>query len=169
MFLFLFILASCHPYEDPDAFTDPRIKDPYCNDPSAVNYNWNFPGVPDNSTCIYPGDVFAGSYLLMDTVLDENLEVHYTRSFPIAVSKIDSIRFKISGYCAGVELHAHTNRYLKFTLDSLVEDGQALCDQDTITGGGEKLSFFDSTGFYMDYEIYADTGMTRHHAKAVKQ
>src|ERR1043165_6289024 len=59
---------SCKKWQDPAPKEDPRLTRPYCNDPEAVNYNWDFPGKPDNSVCFYPSDLFAGTYTFWDTV-----------------------------------------------------------------------------------------------------
>src|SRR5947208_3141374 len=65
--LFL-ISASCKKYTDQPGKSDPRLARKYCNDPSAVNYNRDFPGTEDNSICYYPTDVFKGQYTFTDSI-----------------------------------------------------------------------------------------------------
>ena len=168
--LFIVLLAtSCKRYEDPAAFTDPRIKELYCNDPSAVNYNWNFPGIPDNSTCIYPSDVFEGLYKYYDTTLDATLNVVSTDSFTLSFVKVDSTKMILNGFCGNNPLSLHANRILRFTIDSLMGEGQIHCNPlDTITGGGFKQAFSDNLHIFLNYEILSDTGRTKHKGKGTK-
>ena len=67
----ILMFFSCKKYKDPSPITDPRIKNHYCNDPSAVNSNWDFPGIADNTVCIYPSDIFEGNFKLYDTTIND--------------------------------------------------------------------------------------------------
>ena len=59
---------ACTKWADTQKPSDPRLTQKYCNDPFAVNYNWGFPGLPDNSTCIFPSDLYVGTYLFHDSI-----------------------------------------------------------------------------------------------------
>jgi len=169
IFFILLLLAACKPYEDPEPITDPRINNPYCNDPAAINFNWGFPGVPDNSQCFYPADVFVGNYIWQDsTVNDDGIVLTFDSVFA-TINKIDSTRFEITGRCnADIQLTA--SRFLTFFIDSVQGDGQIFCrPTDTIIGNGSKIGVSDTTTFFMNYIVLTDTGTTKHKAKFIKQ
>src|SRR4051812_10618768 len=75
--LLLALFMACKKDADPSA-PRPGALDTtfYCNDPDAVNYNWGFPGTPDNSKCYYPSDIYAGTYSFTDSVynIDNSLD-----------------------------------------------------------------------------------------------
>src|ERR1043165_5567011 len=80
---------SCKKWQDPAPKEDPRLTRHYCNDPSAVNYNWDFPGKPDNSVCFYPADLFAGTYMFYDTVSASQSDLYLSAdSLVLNISKI---------------------------------------------------------------------------------
>lgn len=163
--LFLF---SCEKYKDPDPFTDPRINKKYCNDPSAVNYNWDFPGVPDNSVCIYPAQLFKGSYFYRDSTLDANGNVVKRDSFNITIAQLDTVKVSVSGFCSSV-FSAKTNRFFRLTLDSILGPGQEYCgNNDTIMGKGSKAGISDTSFIRFDYQIDTDTGLIFHVGTATK-
>jgi len=61
-------ILGCTKWTDTQNASDPRLTQKYCNDPFAVNYNWGFPGIPDNSTCVFPSDVYVGTYVFHDSI-----------------------------------------------------------------------------------------------------
>ena len=168
--LFILLLAaSCKPYTDPDPLTDPRISNPYCNDPTAINYNWGFPGIPDNSTCIYSSDLFVGNYIWRDSTVNSPGAVVAYDSVFATVTKIDSIHFNIAGRC-GYDLKLTADKFLNIVIDSIDGNGQKFCKpSDTIVGSGLKLSFSDTTNFILNYTIFSDTGATAHESIFIKQ
>ncbi|MEZ5047562.1 MAG: hypothetical protein R2831_11295 [Chitinophagaceae bacterium] len=164
------LLFSCKKYKDPNPFTDPRIVSPYCNDPSAVNYNWDFPGKPDNSVCIYPTDVIQGAYFYHDTIYNSTGDVIKRDSFTLNFSKIDTVHFTIQGFCTGTQsISARATRYLLFSIDSLLGNGQEYCGlDDTIMGKGKKYSIESSAPIKLEYQIQTDSGMVFHYGTAIK-
>lgn len=164
----LVFFCACKKYVDPAPFTDPRIVNKYCNDPAAINYNWDFPGVPDNTVCVYPAEIYAGSYLFHDTIIKFTGEYISNDSFLISFLDIDSTHLKITGFC-GANFHtAKANRFFKFTLDSLVGNGQTFCNGiDTIVGGGSKIAIQD-TFIQIVYQLQTDTGVVYHKGVANK-
>jgi hypothetical protein len=166
----LLLLFSCKKYKDPDPQTDPRIQDLYCNDPSAINYNWNFPGIPDNTTCFYPSDVFAGNYTYYDSTLNDDLDVIAMDTFTISLVKIDTVRMTLSGFCTGAPLSITADQFLRLVLDSIDGDGQQLClGADTMIGGGKKVTVLDTTNITFSYEIESGNARTTHKGTAIKQ
>ena len=167
-FILLFT-GACKKYEDPDPFTDSRIKNKYCNIPSAINYNWDFPGIADNSTCIFPAQIYKGSYLFHDTITNNLGEFISKDSFYITLLQVDSTRLTISGFCGNDQYLAKATRFFKFTLDSLVGNGQVYCNnKDTIAGGGSKIGIQDTTSIQMIYQLQTDTGVVFHKGTAFK-
>ena len=167
--LVLFILGACKKYEDPDPFTDPRIKNKYCNIPSAINYNWDFPGIEDNTTCIFPAQIYQGTYLFHDTIIDDLGAFVSKDSFYISFLQIDSTKLTVTGFCGVNPYMATANRFFKFTLDSLLGNGQQYCNQqDTIAGGGSKASLQDTNTIQIVYQLQTDTGVVLHKGTAFK-
>lgn len=165
-----FCLLSCKKYKDPEPFTDSRINTKYCNDPSAINFNWDFPGIPDNSVCVYPSQIYNGSFLMYDTIINYLGETLATDTFSILMSAIDTTRIHITGFCGNQIYKAHANRFLSFTLDSTLGNGQLFCNnKDTISGGAKKSGLHDTIPILWKYYIQTDTGVVTHIAQAVKK
>lgn len=168
--LLVVAIASCKKYKDPDPISDARLNTKYCNDPAAVNYNWDFPGIPDNNVCIYPAQLFKGNYLYTDSILNIDGAVLKVDSFPISLSQIDSTHLTIKGFCTSTDFSAKANRFFKFVLDSLVGYGQTFCNgKDTICGGGSKLGIGDTSTIQFNYTLQTDTGVVIHRGTAVKK
>jgi hypothetical protein len=168
---------SCKKWEDPAPTNDPRISNPYCNDPEAVNYNWGFPGKPDNSVCVYPADLFAGNYKVHDTIYkaDEDLFLR-ADSMDVQLVKLSNTKLSVIGMCPGgaiIRITAATRygAWVDTTAgDSLsLHPGHIFCrQQDTVTGTLSR-DRVDSSLMYMDLTVWADTGATIHRARAVKK
>jgi hypothetical protein len=167
--LLLLFFCACKKYKDPEPVTDSRIKNKYCNIPSAINYNWDFPGVEDNSTCIFPAQIYTGSYFFHDTTIDEAGAFIRKDSFPVSFVQIDSIHLTISGFCGATAHKATASRFLKFTLDSLQGNGQTFCNsKDTIAGNGFKAGIQDTSTIQLVYQLQTDTGIVYHKGTAFK-
>ena len=163
------VFYSCKKWVDPPATNDPRLTNPYCNDPNAVNYNWGFPGKPDNSLCYYPTDLFKGTYQFVDSVYIASTSLFiYTKTETLQVYARSQTKLSIFGFCdAGDSLLLHaTNNYIA-TVDSLIGDtltirGQYLCRiQDTINGT-ITYSRIDSL-LHVNLQVVSDTGQTTLH------
>ena len=168
LIIFIFCFFGCKRYEDPAPFTDPRIANKYCNTPSAINYNWNFPGVPDSTTCIFPAEIFNGTYLFHDSIFNSVDTFLSSSTYPLTFDDIDTSHFNVTGFCTGITIKATANRYFKFTIDTLVGNGQALCLNDTISGKGSK-NFITDTTIHLEFEVLNDTGTVYHAGTAFKQ
>ncbi|GAA4464569.1 hypothetical protein GCM10023093_15160 [Nemorincola caseinilytica] len=169
------VALSCKKWVDPAPVDDPRITNPYCNDPEAVNYNWGFPGKPDNTVCFYPSDVFAGRYKVHDTVSKDDLFIS-ADSMMMTIVKLSNRDIRLEGLCpSGTALLATAGAQYNATLDTTVGDsltlypGQFFCrHQDTVTGVLYRDKV-DSSLMYMEFSVRSDTGTTRHKARAIKQ
>jgi len=164
---------SCAKWKDPAPTTDPRLTNPYCNDPNAVNYNWGFPGKPDNSVCFYPTDLFAGRYLFVDSIyLSSDLTYLGTLTETLFVSKVSQTKLSITGFCSsGNTLTFTADKTYTATLDTLVGDsitarGQIMCRaKDTVNGAITKDRIVDSL-LHVSFQVVSDTNVTTHTGSA---
>ena len=183
--ILLFILCvgafySCKKYADPAPGSAPQLTNPYCNDPAAVNYNVGFPGKPDNTTCIYPSDLFAGTYWFHDTVriISSGLFIS-ADSFEVRIthaSSTDKAKIGVSGFCGGsVQLLFTANATYTATSDTTIGDtttlhiGQRFCNvYDTLQGTLTRDRVSDSV-LYIDFKVYSDTATYSHQGVATKK
>jgi len=171
------VFFSCAKWKDPKPVNDPRLTNHYCNDPAAVNYNLGFPGVPDNTVCYYPSDLFVGNYLLHDSVyLSPSGLFISADSFVIRVTKISNSKIGVIGFCkSGSQLLMTAGPTYVATGDTTEGDsttiyhGQMLCRiQDTISGTISK-DRVDSTVLHIALQVVSDTGISLIQGRAVKQ
>lgn len=172
---------GCKKYEDPAAVRDPRINNPYCNDPAAVNYNWGFPGTPDNSVCYYATDIFSGTYMLYDSfykvVPAEDDLFLGADSFIVNITVANSSRvhMDLSWACPSTSIRISAWQGNVATIDTTVGDsltlnpGQFFCrNLDTVTGTFTKDNV-DPDLLHMRLQVVSDTGITTHRGRAIKQ
>ena len=169
------LLFGCVKWNDPKPKADPALTNPYCNDPAAVNYNWGFPGKPDNSVCIYPTDKFAGRFLFIDSIYSES----GVSAGNFVGAQIDTLIFNVlshtkmtvaglGGNSGTINLTAYT---FTATLDTLVGDsltansGQLLAGTNDTVNGTIFYSMIDSQ-LHINLQIINDTGMASHTGKA---
>ena len=168
------IFNSCKKWTDPPATNDPRLTNPYCNDPNAVNYNWGFPGKPDNTLCYYPTDLFKGTYEYNDSVYIESSSLFiYAKVETLYVYARSQTKLTIFGLCDAPDsflFHA-SNNYIA-TVDTLVGDtltvnGQLMCRiQDTLNGN---ITYNRNDSLlHVNLRVVSDTGTTIHIGKARK-
>lgn len=169
------LFFSCNKWSDPASVNDPRLTNPYCNDPDAVNYNWGFPGKPDNSVCFYPSDVFNGTYVFTDSVYIASSGLFIaTQAETLYVTKQNKTNLTIAGLCSStnvVNITAHSD--FNATVDTLVGDsttisrGQLLCRPSDTISGTFSYSRIDSL-LHISFQVSSDTGVTIHTGKAKK-
>lgn len=172
-FLGLTLVVSCQKWKDSKPFTDPRINNPYCNDPNAVNYNWGFPGRPDDSVCFYPTDVYVGKYLFVDSVLHSDNSFFYADSLTLHFYALSQTKMAILGFCsAGDSLKLTVDRSMNAVIDSVIVGfGQSFCrTADTVSGTIEKV-LTDTTNktFTVNFTVVSDTGVNFHTGTIIKQ
>lgn len=163
-------LGGCQKYEDVAGQSDPRLVRKYCNDPEAVNFNFDFPGTADNSVCYYPADVFSGTYTYNDSVYSSANKFAFATPLTLTITGQDHNKFEVSGFCpGGGALHFTVSRTLKASADSTVLNGQTLCRvKDTISGFlVRKLG--DSARLQVSLTVLSDTGSTIHQGTAYRQ
>jgi hypothetical protein len=171
-FFVLVGLFSCKKYEDTKGVHDPRLDSTYyCNDPAAVNYNWGFPGIPKDSLCFYPTDVFSGTYLFKDSIYTpEGLAPVMILPLTLNMYKLTKTNLRVTGFCpSGDSLRFTVDRYYKAYGDTTVVSGQTFCNiVDTMSGTMTKYNTND-TILYVDFTVVSDTGTTYHRGTAYKQ
>lgn len=162
-------LISCEKWQDHPA-KDLGLTSRYCNIPSAINYNIGFPGIEDNSVCIFPSTPFVGNYHYRDSIYNnaEELRIGDSLNFDIAV--IDSFRLAINHFCSNTnQLKFVANRYYRAESDSILGAGtQKMCrDADTLSG---KLEYRPSdSSLYIEWTVLSDTGIYKHRGRAYKK
>ena len=172
------VIFSCSKYKDPPSTgIDDRLKDKYCNDSRAVNYNWGFPGIPDNTVCIYPVDSFIGTWLFTDSMFlpnGDNVGVQLkTLTFSSTEDKALT-NMAVTGWCNNASpFYVTANKYSVATVDTSAGGmlGQFLCNNsDTLTG--QIMFSLDSAlkgTMLIDFTIANAGGSTNHRGRAVKQ
>ena len=176
------LFTACEKWTDPEPKTDPRIGERrYCNDPEAVNFNWNFPGLEDNTTCIYPSDLFKGTYLFRDSIYSADNVFDSARSgisYILQIIPSGKSKFRVLGFCGPGDSLLFTAERSTYRAsadttiivnDSTFGYGQFFCrDLDTLTGSFTK-SRTDSTALLIDFRVISDTGANLHRGTAIRQ
>lgn len=146
------LLNACEKYEDlPKGDYD--ADGYYCNDARAINYNVGFPGIANDSICVFPVEPFEGNWTMIDTLLDDEMEIISTHQgqvslVPIENDSIDNL-FIMEGYCDNnFAITFQANRYLLGMVFDNIEDeiGHFDCDGTSIL-----------TGFIAANNMHADT------------
>lgn len=164
------MLSSCEKYKDTPGETDPRLSRHYCNDPDAVNFNRDFPGIADNSVCTYPADVFAGNYSFVDSIYDGGQKLLKETPLVLSFTAIDHTKFYLTGFCAaGSQQYFTTNRSLLASADTTVGSGQLLCRQTDTLSGNIFQALGDSTKVRFSLVVVSDTAVTYHQGTAYRQ
>jgi hypothetical protein len=169
------ILFSCNKYKDSKAVQDPRLINPYCNDPLAVNYNWGFPGKPDNTVCFYPPSLFKGAFLFYDSVslLSSGLFI-YADSLVLTIHALSKTKISIFGFCSNGDsiLLTASAQYVASvdTLgDTVTHWGQPFCSTgDTVSGTVTKDRINDSL-IYFNFQVASDTGVVTTHIGSARR
>jgi hypothetical protein len=170
------VFFSCSKYKDPAPYHYAGLDTTfYCNDPAAVNYNWNFPGTVNNNLCFYPTDLFAGTYVFHDSVYRDTLFIK-ADSFTLTMNALSHTKITVMGFCSnGQKLTLTAGPTYIATVDTTEGDsttinrGQALCRiQDTIAGTIAK-DRVDTGLLHITLHVASDTGMTTHYGSARKK
>lgn len=174
--LLLMLLYACDKSKPFDTATDEQFASLYCNDPVAINYNQGFPGTVDNSTCIYPTDVFKGTYLLRDSILNGEFELDTILEYKVTFHTLSLTQLRLSGFCInGDSVRLTADRYYKAAVDSTLllpdstmMEGHVFCrGLDTIMGNLSKLGG-DTDRIRINFIIASDTGINYHIGTGIK-
>jgi hypothetical protein len=164
------LFFSCAKWVDKKA-VDPHLTNPYCNDPRAVNYNWGFPGRPDDSVCFFPDDLFKGKYIYQDSIYLPDNTYLFSRAETLSIYGLSDTLIGMVGMCPSLtdtlKLSAATT-YIA-TVDTVVGYGQLACRPlDTLAGTLTKL-YYNDTVMLVYFTVNSDTGITIHKGQAYKQ
>jgi hypothetical protein len=165
----LLSLPSCQKWEDKPA-KDLGLTNKYCNIPSAINYNFAFPGIEDNTTCIFPSTPFVGTYYFQDSIYDEADQLFPGSLLTLNVKAEDNFRFLMDGFCSnGNQLKFIADRFYRAAADSIIGQGtQFLCrNLDTLSGSLEYRAIDSS--LYLDLKVISDTNIVFHRGRAYKK
>lgn len=172
------VLYSCAKWKDPKGYTDPKLTNPYCNDPNAVNYNWGFPGKPDSTVCFYPDALFKGIYLFHDSVYSVTSGLFIgADSFYLTIHSLSKTQISVFGICpsaadsvlltAGPTFVATVDTMIG---DSLTTEGQSLCIlADTINGTMTKDRIDSPAVIHVNFQVATDSGTFIHSGSAIIQ
>lgn len=112
----------------------------YCNDPDAANYNVGFPGIPDNSVCVYPYDKFLGEWEVHDSIFKADSSFHEViiRHFNIQAATFDTNKtaMMIHDWCS-TPIEIFCNKYGKAYIKNMLDypdSAQVVCSNDSIMG-----------------------------------
>lgn len=170
------LLAACSKPDNSGKDISDKLTNLYCNDPEAINYNWEFPGTPDNSTCFYPKDIFVGQYSFADSIYNANLELKRVNNITLTVYANSNNILRVTGFCSNTDsIRLTADRFYKsyadstVTQDSVVLDGQVVCRTvDTLSGYLIKDKN-DSTKLSINITVASDTGLNYHLGTAYKK
>ncbi|MCB0696444.1 MAG: hypothetical protein KDC07_03720 [Chitinophagaceae bacterium] len=171
------LVYSCSKKAPFDTVTEDDLATHYCNDPLAINYNHGFPGTPDNSVCVYPTEVFTGTYSLTDSIYNGEYELDTILYYTIGFKANSLTELRMYGFCpSGDSVRLTADRYYKALVDSTLSlpdsnmvEGHVFCRAvDTIKGTINKY-IGDSTMLRINLTIASDTGVNYHIGTGVKK
>lgn len=174
-------IAACQKYTDTPGVDDPRLHNRfYCNTPDAVNYNWDFPGTPDSTKCVFPSDVFKGHYYYVDSIYNadgSSLLKQDTLQFDIQA--LNRTHISLTGFCGsgnGATIALTATRTFRAQVDTVaaIVKGQLLCRPlDTLSGyfiaSQDSTSGILARRLKFSFTVLSDTGSTEHRGTAIKQ
>jgi hypothetical protein len=167
--IYIVSFSSCEKWKDKPA-KDLGLTNKYCNIPSAINYNHGYPGVEDNSICIFPSSPFVGTYKYQDSIYDIGNELFLGSSREFSISTIDSFRFSVNNFCGNAnQVRFTANKYYRAASDSIIGAGtQLMCrDLDTMSGTLEYRA--SDSSLYLEWKIVSDTGVNTYKGRAYKK
>lgn len=168
----LCMLSACGKYNDKYGPEDERLDRPFCNDPEAVNYNWDFPGRPDSAACYYPADILAGRYMLVDSIYSasEELDTLGIRTVYFDIYSLTRKKIGLVNLCGPDTLFFLADRFYNVSSDSLFIEGQPFCSPLDTMFGSMRLTVGDSSYLKLDLTVSSGlTGLRHHRGTAVKQ
>lgn len=169
------VFYACKKYvEPPPATLDPRLTNHYCNDPLAINYNWNFPGIEDSSICIYPVDSFKGAWLFHDTIYLQSGDTESVQLRQLVFTSTEDTtktHLAVTGWCSGnTPFFVTANRYNRADVDTFPGGpfGQYLCTQTDTLNGNINKNTGDPNTMKVDFTISSPEGIKYHRGTAVR-
>lgn len=170
------LFFGCKKSEPFDKADESQFTTRYCNDPIAINYNHGFPGTADNTVCIYPTDVFSGTYEFKDSIYDADFNLDTILNYVVSFHKVSLTKLNLSGFCVnGDTVRLTADRYYKAAVDSTMLpdssmiEGHIFCRAiDTLSGIISKYND-DSNKIKVNFIIASDTGINYHIGTGIKK
>jgi hypothetical protein len=166
--LLLFFFSACQKWADKPA-SDLGLKNKYCNIPSAINYNQGFPGIEDNSVCIFPSEPFVGSYTYQDSVYDNNLVFLNSTTYHFNIVAINRTQMRIENFCSSSSLLFTADRYYRASSDTVIGNGTQLMCRTLDTLGGTLVYKPADSSMYIEWKVISDTATNIHKGIAFKK
>lgn len=142
----------------------------YCNDPRAINYNWDFPGLPDSTVCFFPTSVFRGTYTFLDSVLTSDFSLSFTQTLVLQVQARSFTELSLIGFCSGNEsIFLTADRFFKAVIDTTIGVGQSFCRPVDTVSGFISTAIADTNRFRINFTVQSDTGISYHTGTAIRQ
>lgn len=164
----LMLCSACKKWQDKPA-PNLGLTNRYCNIPEAINYNQGFPGIEDNSICVFAAQPFVGNYAFKDTIYTET-DTLYPSSNSFNITSNDRYKFVLNDFCSNTnQLFFRANRYYHAEADTIIGSGtQLMCRSvDTLSG------FLDyrtsDSSLYIEFKVVSDTGTSTHKGRAYKK
>jgi hypothetical protein len=151
-----------------------KLTNRYCNIPQAVNYNHGFPGIEDNSLCIFGTDYYRGNWIVVDTIKlgDSTLIDIDTLFFNISLMPNDTSYSKmyLRGWCGNENIIMNIDKYYFGRSDTFAnQDGwQRICNSDSILISVSK-NIMDTSSVIFRISESVNNELRYHIGKGVKQ
>lgn len=170
----LLCLTACNKEDKKGEDVTDKLKNKYCNIPGAINYNWNFPGIEDNSICYFATDYYEGTWKLTDSVRLEDSTFVRVDTLYLEFNKIGSdttnSKMHLRRWCITSDIWVQVNKYYIGMTDTTqnAEGWQLVCNgRDSL-----KINFsrnvFDSTIVDFTIRQFNNDTMYYHQATGVK-
>jgi len=170
------VFIACSKYKDPPpAAPPPDLDNFYCNDSRAVNYNWGFPGIPNNEICIYPIDSFLGTWTFYDTIYLPSGDTASTQIKTLVFTSTEDTvlsHMAVNGWCGAWPLYVTANKYGRAETDTLPGNmPQYLCGgTDTLFGTfTRQTDTVSNNKMLVDLTVNTASGTANHRGIAIKQ
>lgn len=167
-------LSSCSKPDKNGGDISGQLTNKYCNLPSAVNYNWGFPGIEDNSTCFFARDYFIGNWNFVDTVLLEDstfIEAKvYNFQFEAQDGDTSHTKMNMKGWCGSSNILLAVNRYYIANSDTTnnVEGWQIVCNGTDSVKVDLSRNMIDTNKVDIHIRQFRNDTLFHHRGQAVK-
>lgn len=169
------LMTGCSKTADTKPDISDQLSGKYCNIPAAVNYNWGFPGIEDNTTCIFATSYYEGNWAFVDTVALPDETVVRIDTLLLNFSKIASDTTQrlmhMAGWCGSENLIMDVDRYYMATTDSFDNNlgWQKICSNQDSLHVSIRKDLYDTSKLYITITQYNDLGNFTHKGNGTRQ
>lgn len=172
----LLLLTACSKSGDkkgPDI--SDQLNRKYCNIPGAVNYNWNFPGIEDNSTCFFATSFYEGNWMFVDTVKSHDETVIRIDTLGLSFQKIEQDltyqKMHMTGWCGTESLIIDVDRFYLARTDSFDNNQgwQKICNNRDSVFVEMRKSIYDTTQLTINIIQYLPTSVLYHSGSGIRK